>query len=418
MQRQTVETSTFLFRTAAWIWLGYLALLLGADLFLSDSPEFGLERYYAVNSLMALLFLACALWPGLQARLNRFYTPLMLVLIAALPVAVNRLAIGRLPPGPMSNVEGVTLRLLPILFIGLIIAAWRYPGWVVALYALLTTLLDIGLVEQLAFPAQGPNTVRIVTFVAIVRLVAFLVVGYFISLLIQRIESQQRQLARTNARLVHYAGTLEQLTVSRERNRLARELHDTLAHSLSALSVQLETVKAYWDVDPETARRLLEESHTATRSGLNETRRALKSLRASPLEDLGLLLALRRLAETSAERGQLALNLSLPESIPPLEEDVEQALYRVAQEALENIVRHARAGRLDFALSTEGEKLTLSIADDGVGFDRERMQENGHFGLVGMGERAAMVGAALHVKSRSGEGTQIILTVEESSDAD
>ncbi|GAB4263200.1 MAG: hypothetical protein Kow0080_01290 [Candidatus Promineifilaceae bacterium] len=386
------------------MWLGYLALLLVTDLYLSGRPLQSMARYYLINGLLALIFLVCALWPGIRSRLKRFYLPFMLLLIAVLPITANRLWIGPLPPGPMSNIEGITLRLLPILFIGLIVTAWQYPMALVAFYALVTTVLEIAVLWLL--PADNHNTIPIVFFVAMVRLVSFLVVGYFISRLIQRLQAQQQALAEANARLVDYAGTVEQLTLSRERNRLARELHDTLAHSLSALSVQLETVKAYWDVEPETARRLLGQSLAATRTGLNETRRALKALRASPLDDLGLLLALRQLAQDTAERGRLALTLSLPEQLPPLPPDVEQCIYRVAQEALENVVRHARACHLHLALAVD-KGLVLEIADDGIGFESDVVGGNGRFGLAGMRERAAMSGATLHIDSQPQHGTRV-----------
>lgn len=412
--RTDENDSTFLLKTAGWMWLGYLALLLGIDTYLSGRSPLSMARYYLINGFMAFIFLGCAYWPEVRNRLNRFYLPFMLLLIAVLPVATNRLWVGPLPPGPMSNIEGVTLRLLPILFIGLIVTAWQYPMTVVAFYALVTTVLEIVMLWLL--PAENPNTVPIVFFVAMVRLVSFVVVGYFVSRLIQRLQEQQQALAEANARLVHYAGTVEQLTLSRERNRLARELHDTLAHSLSALSVQLETVKAYWDVEPETARQLLGQSLAATRTGLNETRRALKALRASPLDDLGLLLALRQLAQDTAERGHLALTLSLPEQLSPMPPDVEQCVYRVAQEALENVVRHARARQLRLAL-TAVEGLVLEIADDGVGFEREMVGGNGRFGLAGMRERAAMSGAALHIDSQPQNGTRIRLVFKETSQA-
>ncbi|RME53529.1 MAG: sensor histidine kinase [Caldilineae bacterium] len=331
----------------------------------------------------------------------------MLVLIAAMPLLVNHIWVGPLPPGPMSNIEGLTLRLLPVLFIGLVITAWQYPWPVVAFYAVATALLDIGVMWLL--PARDPSGAYIVTFVAVVRSVSFLVVGYFISRLIRQLRSQQERLAQANARLVDYAGALEQLTLSRERNRLARELHDTLAHSLSALSVQLETVKAYWEVEPETAHELLEQSLDTTRTGLNETRRALKALRASPLDDLGLLLALRRLAQSTAERGQLSLHLALPEQLPPLASAVEQCIYRVAQEALENVVRHAQAHDLHVILTAGAQDLILTIRDDGVGFDPQTGQGNGHFGLAGMRERAAVAGATLEIEARPGAGTQVRL---------
>ena len=94
---------------------------------------------------------------------------------------------------------------------------------------------------------------------------------------------------------------------------MARELHDTLAHTLSGLSVQLEATQAYWEADPDTARELLGRSLSATRLGLDDTRRALKALRASPLDDLGLLMALQRLAESAAERDRPKGAVELPD---------------------------------------------------------------------------------------------------------
>ena len=102
---------------------------------------------------------------------------------------------------------------------------------------------------------------------------------------------------------------MEDLAISRERNRIAQELHDTLSHTLSGLSVQLETMKAYWEVDPATARKRLDKSLAATRSGLEETRRILMALRAKPLEELGLIPALRQMAEEATAKAGITLDI-------------------------------------------------------------------------------------------------------------
>jgi signal transduction histidine kinase len=212
--------------------------------------------------------------------------------------------------------------------------------------------------------------------------------------------------------LTHYSSTLEDLTISRERNRMARELHDTLAHTLSALSVQLETVKAYWDVDPAAAQQTLDKSLAATRSGLQETRRALKSLRASPLDDLGLALALRKMAEEAAARASLKLDLSLPEQLPALSSDVEQCVYRVAQEAIANAAHHANAQTLIVQVLVNAPQVSLLVRDDGLGFNVEQGETSRHFGLPGMRERAQLVGGQLTIDSQPGQGTAIQLTIE------
>jgi signal transduction histidine kinase len=237
-------------------------------------------------------------------------------------------------------------------------------------------------------------------------------VGYFINRLITQLKIQQNQLEQANKRLIHYANTVEQLSISRERNRLARELHDTLAHTLSGLSVQLETTRAYWEVDPDTAQTLLVKAQDATRNGLAETRRALKALRASPIEDLGLLIGLEKLAQNAAERGRLNLDLSLPEQLPSLSPDVEQCIYRIAQEATENVAQHANAANLLVRLEIKETEISLRVEDDGLGFETNRDPGSGHYGLAGMYERAQLAGAELTIHSHPDQGTHIQLRIK------
>jgi signal transduction histidine kinase len=133
---------------------------------------------------------------------------------------------------------------------------------------------------------------------------------------------------------------------------------------------------------------------------LQETRRALKALRASPLEDLGLMIALRELFESAAERGKLLLEISLPDKELLLSPDVEQCIYRIAQEAVENVVHHANAQHLSAQLTVAGAEIQLVIRDDGIGFKPETHSPAGHFGLKGMQERAQLVGGVLSIDSQ------------------
>lgn len=397
-------------RIAAWMWLVYLLLLAGIDWFLYDKTSYlKLGPYYLINCSIAVLFFFFAHCSWCKEKLKGALIPLMLVIIAGFSITVNQLFIPQLPPGPISNVEGVAFRLLPILFIGLVIVAWHYPLHVIVLYSIGTAALQMFFLllnpqlhlEQQVFEATAQVTT--------VQSISFLVVGFFISRLIQLLNKQRENLAISNARLVHHASTVEQLTISRERNRMARELHDTLAHTLSGLSVQLETTLAYWDEDSETARGLLEKSLSATRSGLNETRRALKALRASPIDDLGLRIALEKLAESAAERGNFALSLSLPDEIASRSTDLEQTIYRVTQEALENIVHHANAKNVWLILTETHGEIRLAIEDDGIGFKLKNLDQDGHYGLAGIRERAQIAGGHLTITSKPDQGTRIEL---------
>jgi signal transduction histidine kinase len=237
----------------------------------------------------------------------------------------------------------------------------------------------------------------------------FLAVGFSISFLINRLRRQQESLESANKQLTHYASTLEHLATIQERNRLAREMHDTLAHTLSGLSVQMETIKAYWEVDPAAARSLLDKSLTSAHSGLEETRRALKALRASPLDDLGLSGAVSALAKDMAARANLTLDLSVADKLPPLSPDIEQSIYRVAQEAITNVVNHARAKNILVKLELNDGKIKLTVQDDGIGFNPEKNGKPGHFGLTGIKERAKLIGGELNILSQPGNGTTIQL---------
>jgi signal transduction histidine kinase len=229
---------------------------------------------------------------------------------------------------------------------------------------------------------------------------------------IQRQRLQRAALAEANRKLAHYATTIEQLAITQERNRLAREMHDTLAHSLSAASVQLEAVGALWDADGKAARAMLEQVQQVTRNGLTEARRALQALRASPLDDVGLAIAVSNLARSAAARAGLALDLNVPGQLDTLLPDVEQCVFRVAQEALTNVARHAEAKSLRVSLTQADGQLSLAVGDDGRGFDTAAIPET-RFGLSGLRERAEMIGGTLVVESVPTRGTTVRLTVRD-----
>lgn len=434
---RSTDDSIRILRTAAWIWLGFLlgmalmdfALytpqiqqLLGETARVQPQPlQPGIPNpiqpirinltpvflFYSFNGITALLFLMVAYWDWLQEQLGEIFYPLMLVVISAAPILISALIVPRFPPGPLANAEGMALRQLPILFVALALVAWKYQFVHVVFFSLAITTLELGLITVNPFESRN---ISVYLFIAIIRTISFVAVGYFISALVSRLREQRESLQKANADLTHYASTLEQLAVSRERNRLARELHDTLAHSLTAISVSLETAKAYFDIDSKETRALIDKSLDATRKGIDETRRALKALRSSDLVDLGLRLAVKKAAESAAARFNLDLELTLQDPIPSLSPDVEQTILRVTQEAIENLTKHSRAKKFGIQLFHNG-RTTLIVEDDGVGFDMKSREASGHFGLVGMRERAELAGGALKVESDKGKGTRVVLTI-------
>jgi signal transduction histidine kinase len=434
--------STRILRIAAWIWISFLLAMAVMDLVLYTQMNLPITQnppllqsapgqqlpsldqqsnqltqprnpfrpvilFYAASGLVALIFLIFAHWTWVQKKLGRVFYPLMLLTISTAPIFINVLITPRFPNGPLANAEGMALRQLPVLFVALALVAWEYELSHVILFSAATTTLELGLIYFSPITSQN---IFVFLFIAIIRTISFIAVGVFISLLVARLREQRESLREANANLTHYASTLEQLTVSHERNRLARELHDTLAHSLTAISVSLETAKAYFDIDPAQARDLIDISLKATHVGVDETRRALKALRSNVLEDMGLGLAIQRVAESAAARFRLNLTVDLKNPMPSLSPDVEQSIYRVAQEAIENIINHSHAKNFSVHLESN-DHTTLTIQDDGMGFDMKSDVSSGHFGLVGMHERAELAGGKLKIESEKGKGTKIVLTI-------
>jgi signal transduction histidine kinase len=399
-----------LVRFAAILWIGYLIVLAAINQALWASGRVSSDvLYYVFIGCIALLCLGLSYWSWIQERLGRAFIPAIIAIITIMPILATWAIIKLFPPSPMLDPRGSVLMLLPFLLVAFLLVAWQYRWQYMLLVILGITGLNLGII--LSFTPPGPGPFRGALHVTLIQTVVFLAVGFAISYLMNRLRGQQQSLEAANISLTHYASTLEQLATSRERNRLARELHDTLAHTLSGLSVQLETIKAYWDIDQQTARSILDKSLAAAHSGLKETRRALKALRASPLDDLGLALAIRTMTEDAATRANLALDLSITDKLPALSPEVEQCVYRVAQEAVTNVINHARAKKLTAKLRFREEKLKLTVRDDGIGLDIDKIDKASHLGLVGMRERVQLIGGKLSIISKPGAGTTIQLTI-------
>jgi signal transduction histidine kinase len=178
--------------------------------------------------------------------------------------------------------------------------------------------------------------------------------------------------------------------------------------------VQLEAIQALWESNAQAARTMLASALAIARSGLTDARRALKALRASPLDDEGLSVAIGNLARSTAARENLELDLQTLTNGTGVRSDQEHFLYRVAQEAMSNAVRHAQATRLRVALDRTPGELTLTVADNGVGFDRGGVDTSSHFGLRGMQERADAMGGQLIVESgRDGTAVRVTIALED-----
>ena len=188
-----------------------------------------------------------------------------------------------------------------------------------------------------------------------------------------------------------------------ERQRIARELHDEIGQSLT---VALLSLKRVVDLSPDDLRDESLVAQEAVRASLEEVRQVAQRLRPGVLADLGLRSALTSLGSEFSRSSGIPVTWELDDELPELSGEVELVLYRIAQEALTNVARHAHATRVDVVLTSSTAGLTLRILDDGQG---------GHFregaGIRGMRERALLIGAALTISARPGGGTDVCLVV-------
>jgi len=193
----------------------------------------------------------------------------------------------------------------------------------------------------------------------------------------------------------------------RERERLARELHDNLGHSLVTLTVQLEAIQRLYTVDPARASALVDELKSLTRSSMEDLRRSLANLRTPGLGERKLSEALKTFANELGPRAKLDVDLRLPPEADQLQPVVAEALWRVAQETLTNIERHAQARQAVVSLTQEPRLVVLRVQDNGVGLPADAERRPGHFGLRGLRERVEGLGGTLTLSGKSNQGTVV-----------
>ena len=238
--------------------------------------------------------------------------------------------------------------------------------------------------ERPVLPSSGPSTVR--------RLVA-------------SFEGMLGRLDQERGRSAAHALAAQEA----ERHRIAQELHDEVGQSLTVVLLQLRHLR---DRLPAAQTDAVDSVRDATRAALDEVREVARRLRPGVLEDLGLLSALAALATDYSQRTGVHVSRTFAPGLPEATSEVELVVYRVAQEALTNVARHARAGAVELSLTVQGGNLLLTVADDGVGV---RGAPDGA-GVAGMRERAGMVGGRLAVGARPGGGTEVRLVVPPGGD--
>lgn len=404
-----------IFRLTLIIKIAFFGLGLLVVLGLGTSAQLALLLRAAPTLLLALL----ALPPWLERALGRRFLALGLSLdvlsvsLLSAPFFFERQVFW---PEYLSLSEPWARRLMEapltepffFLLIPLILLAWGYGRRGAVWGSTWAAILHLG---TGCWALQQDILARPFFTGALMRIALLYLVPLLVSVLAQRERKQHAELEAAHQRLRRHAATVEQLAVSHERNRVARELHDTLAHSLAGLSVQLEALRTLLTHDPAAAQDALNDVTILARNGLEESRQAIQALRTDPLKTLGLVGALRSTLRAFQARTGVQADLSVAGKELDLTDEEAQALFRIADEALTNVERHAAAQQVTVRLAFGADRIDLVIRDDGVGFDPAAVDHD-RYGLTGIQERAAMIGATLKVHSRPGGGARIWCSLE------
>ena len=215
----------------------------------------------------------------------------------------------------------------------------------------------------------------------------------------QQLEILYQHLDQANRQLAEYAGQVERLATARERNRLAREVHDSLGHYLTVISVQLEIVTKLIGSNPNRAGEAAARAKELASEGLSEVRRSVAALRPSPLDDQPLPQAIRGLADTMRDAG-LIVSFEQVGAARPLSPEIETVLYRAAQESLTNVRKHAHASSVNVQLAFEPETVRVQVRDNGIG----RQDSRDGVGLMGLRERVAALDGSVRAENHPDGG--------------
>jgi signal transduction histidine kinase len=366
--------------------------------------------------LMSLILIALFV-PTIQKKIS--HKSILVILFAQTFITIGSrflfsLASNRIFPSPaigLSRWDTLIFLILPLIYI-----AWQYPFAHVIAFCSVVTITEIIPTVLLTRNEWDWYFIAINISSIIGRGLILLLIGWIVSRLVELQRNQQRQLEISNRKLRKYALTAERLAQSHERNRIARELHDTLAHTLSSVSVQLEAVKALFEVNPSESKVLLAKSIENTRNGLKETRRTLKDLRSSQLESLGLVGAINNVIQSARQRTGIQIDSVLGKELEAIDDETSHSILRIIQEAVENIIRHSKASHASLSLQNSKNELRLSIKDDGAGFSRKIIQDEDSYGIRGMRERVEALGGTFSIESESKKGTRIEVILEKYHD--
>lgn len=277
----------------------------------------------------------------------------------------------------------------------------KLTGWIwIGIFSVIMTIM-------LVYGHQRDALALIVIYA-----VAYVLIASF-TLTIKEYQKVQRELIDANKQLRDYAEEVEALTAENERNHLARELHDSVTQTIFSMTLITSSTRILHGRDPDQVTEKLEELQSLAQSALKEMRALITQLRPLSISDDGLYPVLTKHIKGINKRSDIVITLEKDDASLWLNSNQQQEAYRIVQEALNNVIKHADAKNAVVKFKQSPENLLITITDDGQGFDMEDLPTNHHnFGLESMRQRAAELDGTLTVKSTPGKGTRVTCNIQ------
>ena len=305
---------------------------------------------------------------------------------------------------------GRTVRLFPLLYLIVVTRScliFQLPGRLVVTGLSFSLFLNTLFQRFERLPAPPPLLQERLRFFTLGYALLFGLTFLFVLLSMNSMvaERQNREkLAIANEKLREYALRIENQAILQERNRIARDIHDSLGHSLTALNIQLETALKLYQSNPDKAKAFLARAKELGSQALQEVRQSVSTMRSDPVQGRSLQDAIASLAEELQRSTGISLTCRqiLERPLPP---EIHTAVYRIVQEALTNIWKYASATQVKIQIQATTDELDLTVQDNGTGFNVEANTTG--FGLQGMRERTLALGGQLVIDSKPGSGCRI-----------
>ena len=401
------QGGSFFYRLGTW--LGYITLSIGYLVTILTTRHLTL-----LNFLVFTVFQVCyclLLW-WMIANVWRDSSAWSIAPVALLVIGITEV-VGLLPL--MGLALDWLLFLVTIAVFFSILPARVATGAGILLYGLI--VLDLFVIDHWDWSIVYPNLLSLLpafAFVAVFSLAMRVQQEQRdrAEQLLRQLEESNTELERAHKQLQEYAAEVEELTIVRERTRLAREIHDILGHHLSILNIQLETIGKLQERDPARAAIEIVEARRVAAQSMQEVRNAVAALRPTSIATMRLTSVLEQLGkEFERTAPHTALTLDCETELPPLPPDISLALYRAAQEALTNIRKHAQASKVLVRLRYEDGTIELLALDNGQGAAKDEAQQGSGFGLIGLRERIELLGGQVtHGPTEQG-GYRVVVRV-------